>query len=144
MTDRRMPPHESTAVEARYALRVAARLTEASAALPADVAERLRFAREQALARASGLQRGAITAGSSGSGVLLSLRGGWWPRLTAALPILALAAALVVVQQDQHEEQLRATVEIDTALLSDDLPPEAYSDPGFAEFLRAPGTTWSR
>ena len=29
--------------------------------------------------------------------------------------------------------------EIDTALLVDDLPPAAYSDPGFIQFLRQSG-----
>ena len=31
-----------------------------------------------------------------------------------------------------------AAAEVDAALLADDLPPEAYTDPGFGEFLKAP------
>ncbi len=137
MMDRRQAPHDPATAEARYALRVAARLNEASAALPAEISERLRFAREQALAKARAVQREPAAAAAA-SGGALSLRGGWWPRLAAALPILALAAGLVLVQQDQREEQLRAAAEIDAALLADDLPPAAYSDPGFAEFLKTP------
>ena len=32
----------------------------------------------------------------------------------------------------------RSDEDIDTALLADDLPVAAYSDPGFVEFLKAP------
>jgi hypothetical protein len=31
---------------------------------------------------------------------------------------------------------LVAAAEVDTALLADTLPPEAYRDPGFVEFLK--------
>ena len=37
-----------------------------------------------------------------------------------------------------RRRQVVAAAEIDAALLTDDLPPDAYSDPGFAEFLRSP------
>ena len=32
--------------------------------------------------------------------------------------------------------QIAAVAEVDAALLSDDLPPDAYTDPGFAEYLK--------
>ncbi|HSV70231.1 MAG TPA: DUF3619 family protein [Methylibium sp.] len=137
MIDRHSHRKDPATAEARYALRVAARLNEGSADLPGDITERLRFAREQALGKARAVQREAAT-GATGSGGALSLRGGWWPRLAAALPVLALAAGLVFVQLDQQDEQLRTAVEIDAALLADDLPPSAYTDAGFAEFLKAP------
>ena len=140
MIDRRLTapprPQDPSTLEARYALRVAARLSERSDELPHDIGERLRFAREQALARARVARGAASSAARSGGAAVLG--GGWWPRLAAALPVLALAAALVLVQTDQQDEQLRAAVETDAALLADDLPPSAYTDPGFAEFLKAP------
>jgi hypothetical protein len=34
-------------------------------------------------------------------------------------------------------EQVVAAAEFDAQLLADDLPPAAFSDPGFAEFLRS-------
>jgi hypothetical protein len=140
MIDRRLTapprPQDPSTLEARYALRVAARLSERSDELPHDIGERLRFAREQALARARVAREAASSAARSGGAAVLG--GGWWPRLAAALPVLALAAALVLVQTDQQDEQLRAAVETDAALLADDLPPSAYADPGFAEFLKAP------
>ena len=140
MIDRRLTapprPQDPSTLEARYALRVAARLSERSDELPHDIGERLRFAREQALARARVARGAASSAARSGGAAVLG--GGWWPRLAAALPVLALAAALVLVQTDQQDEQLRAAIETDAALLADDLPPSAYTDPGFAEFLKAP------
>ncbi|HKX94558.1 MAG TPA: DUF3619 family protein [Methylibium sp.] len=140
MIDRRLTapprPQDPSTREARYALRVAARLSERSDELPHDIGERLRFAREQALARARTAREAASSSSHSGGAAVLG--GGWWPRLAAALPVLALAAALVLVQTEQQDEQLRTAVETDAALLADDLPPSAYTDPGFAEFLKAP------
>lgn len=53
------------ALQARFALRVASRLTERADALPHDLSERLRVAREQATARARQLQRAeAVAAGA--------------------------------------------------------------------------------
>ncbi|KQV61203.1 hypothetical protein ASC95_02535 [Pelomonas sp. Root1217] len=144
----------------RFGLRVAAGLTERSAALPHDVTERLRFAREQALARATQARAAAakpnIQAVSSpilvqngstlalGGGPFGALSGsggrngsgGLWPMLISALPMLLLAAGLLVMQLGEENRQIAAAAEVDTALLSDSLPPAAFTDPGFSEFLR--------
>lgn len=137
----------------RFGLRVAAGLTERNAALPHDVSERLRFAREQALARAAQARAAASAAVDVISpavvqmGSTLAISGGSdeggqggdgsiWTKLVSALPLLALLAGLLLMQQGQIHEQIVAAGEVDTALLSDSLPPSAFSDPGFAEFLR--------
>lgn len=133
----------------RFGLRVAASLTERNAALPHDVSERLRFAREQALARAAAA-RAASTATAVVSpqvvhagGHTLALNGGprggdsgLWAKLVSALPLILLLAGLLLMQQSHFNQQIAAQAEVDTALLSDNLPPAAFSDPGFAEFLR--------
>lgn len=146
-------PADLDARVTRFGLRIAAGLTERSAALPHDVSERLRFAREQALARAVQVRaaRTAVAAVSPAMvqmGATLALNGGprgaggeggnngLWPKLVSALPLLALLAGLLLMQQGQIHEQIVAAGEVDTALLSDNLPPSAFSDPGFAEFLR--------
>ncbi|MFT7723439.1 MAG: DUF3619 family protein [Roseateles sp.] len=142
-------------LETRFGQRVAAGLTERGAALPHDVAERLRFAREQALARAAQARASAASparpAAAHVGGATLALnggsgnpvdpgkrggRGGLWAMLVSALPLLLLAAGLLLVQRGQANEQIAAAAEVDTALLSDALPPAAFTDPGFAEFLR--------
>jgi len=138
-------PAELDALEARFALRMTARLTERTADLPQDVSERLRFAREQALARAR-VARKTVAAESTtvvGSGSTLSLgRGeggsGWWVQVASVLPLIALVAGLVFIQRLHNDSQISAAAEIDASLLADDLPPSAYSDPGFVEFLKAP------
>lgn len=142
---------------ARFGARVGAALTERNATLPHDVSERLRFAREQALARA--LQaRAAATAAAvispatvqlggtlalSGSGASMTAPvgsnpggAGLWSMLMSALPLLLLVAGLLLMEMGQENEQIAAAAEVDTALLSDSLPPAAFTDPGFSEFLR--------
>lgn len=124
------------AQEARYALRVAARLSAQADALPHELGERLRVARERALERA----RATVTAQPVGGGTLaLGREGlGWGWRLAALAPAVALVAGLLLIQALRDHEQTHLAAEIDAALLADDLPPNAYTDPGFAEFLRAP------
>lgn len=138
------------ALEARVAARLAAALSAAQPALPADTAERLRFARTVALerarqARASAqragqpLAAGALVLGTAGP----ALAGGpfgapvpWWQRAMALLPLVVLVAGLVGIDHWATQEQIATAAVIDAELLADDLPPEAYADPGFAEFLQ--------
>ena len=130
------------ALQARFALRITARLTEVSQDLEPDLAERLRFAREKALTRARQVRNteiGAAQAGAAGGGRGLAQGGsGWWFRFAAAAPVVVLVAGLMLIQRWQDHAQVSVAAEVDAALLSDDLPPKAYSDAGFAEFLKTP------
>ena len=127
----------------RFGLSVAAGLSEHNQAMPADITERLRFAREQAMmkARSARAAQVAVAGGSvaQASGSTLALLPGFksprWLKFASMMPLLVLVVGLVVIQQSQLYEQVLAAAEVDTALLADDLPPSAYSDPGFAEFL---------
>ena len=136
--------HRVTALESRVGLLVAARLSEGAEQLPHDVTERLRHARQMAVAAhrqaASAAQVNATAAGYSPAGTL-SLGGGarnksWWTSLTALVPLAALLLGLGLIEHFHLQDQIAAAAEIDAALLSDDLPPEAYSDPGFVEYLK--------
>jgi hypothetical protein len=133
---------EAEALQARFALRVAARLSEASEKLPHDLSERLRVARERAVARARQLQlteAAAVGVHHAGQGSLtLSPPPSLWLRLASLMPMLLLLAGLVLIQHLHARAEIHAAAEIDAALLADDLPPEAYEDPGFALFLRQP------
>ncbi|WP_366526665.1 DUF3619 family protein [Aquabacterium sp.] len=162
------------AIEARFALRLSARLDDSAKALPHDITERLRVAREQAV-RAAVLVRpqvavatapeyvpssqlaGVSMAGSGSSGVA-SLSGWsssgmkhrdkhhgramddgplpWGWRLASALPALALVVGLWGIHLWSQSEKVQAASDVDMALLTDDLPPAAYADPGFEEYLQ--------
>jgi hypothetical protein len=132
---------------ARYGLRVAARLAEKADALPQDIAERLRVAREQAVERSRAARKVAhrqgapsvvVSAGGSMAMTEGSGEGGGWFKFAGWVPICLLLAGLLFIQDLYQREQVEAAAEIDAALLSDDLPPSAYSDPGFNEFLKSP------
>ena len=136
------PAAAADALQARFALRVTARLSERSQDLGADVTERLRFAREKALERARAARPAhaspKVGVTRAGAAILGGLAGGWWLKLASVVPALALVAGLVMIQRSQDNAQIAVAAEVDAALLSDDLPPKAYSDAGFAEFLKTP------
>ena len=107
----------------------------------------MRVAREQALGRARVAIRsaGAPTVLATGGGTVAlggdSGRGDsdgtpWWLRLSSLLPLAVLLAGLLLIDRHYTQSQIEAAAEVDAALLADDLPPEAYRDPGFAEFLK--------
>jgi hypothetical protein len=141
-------PSDRQALEARLAARLIQGLTSGTEALPHDIRERLRVARVQAVERAATARRKAPQASTAPATSVVgvtwqgaALLGGptpWWQRAVAVLPLLVLACGLVLIQQAAEREQVHAAAEVDTLLLADDLPPDAYVDPGFAEFLREP------
>jgi len=130
----------SARLQDAFGRRVAARLTAGTAELPYEITERLRAARAQALARhrlVVGVRTAATVSASGGAATLtgdesMSL----WHRIASVLPILALAAGLVLIHTVLNEQRANEVAEVDAALLTDDLPPAAYADPGFIQFLK--------
>lgn len=126
------------------ARRVRPHLDGAARELPHDISERLRFARERATAvhrqvhGAAARPQTAAVVVSSGREAVAGMPSLWW-RLVSVLPLAILGAGLVLIQQHHEHEQISVAAEIDSALLADELPPAAYSDPGFSEFLREGG-----
>ncbi|MCX7897978.1 MAG: DUF3619 family protein [Rhodocyclaceae bacterium] len=98
------------------------------------VTERLRAAREQALA----LHPAYSTAyedeiiGRGGSARLAQAGGHFW---RTAIAILAMVTGIVFAYYWNAFDQSDANEEIDSALLADDLSPKAYLDPGFQAWL---------
>ena len=127
-----------------FGRRVGARLNEGAAALPYEVTERLRAARMQAITqrkRAVAMRPAAVV---SASGSAASLTFGdeglnWWSRIGSAIPLIALVAGLVLIHSVENERRAKEVAEVDAALLTDELPPSAYADPGFVQFLKADG-----
>jgi Protein of unknown function (DUF3619) len=124
----------------RFGLKVTARLDDQP--LPHDISERLRIARQRAVAmhkQQTQLQTQAAPSVSMSGGAAI-LGGGdglnWFNRIASALPLLALAAGLVMVNVMTNEDRAREVAEVDVQLLTDDLPPAAHTDPGFAQYLK--------
>lgn len=135
----------------RFARRITARLSDGNAELPYDISERLRAARVQAVGKrkrpaAAAVPRevpAQVIVGANGTAVLGgwgSDGGNWWRALVSAVPLLALVVGLVFINfslDDIAEE----VAEVDAALLTDDLPPSAYTDPGFLQFIKTDGNS---
>jgi hypothetical protein len=133
-------PHQ---LQDRFGRQVAARLSAAADELPYDVAERLRAARTQALTKRKILKvRTAAAVQASGAAATLTFGDeglSLWNRIGSAIPLVALVLGLVLIHSVQNELRASEVAEVDAALLTDDLPPSAYADPGFAQFLKSGG-----
>ena len=120
---------------------IARQLNEHAIDLPHDISERLRVARMQAislrkpepvrvlapqLVPAMGTSMGNLDEG-------LNL----WSRLASALPLIALLFGLATIHIFQNEFRANEIAQLDAELLTDDLPPYAYTDPGFLVFLKS-------
>ncbi len=128
----------------RFGLRIAARLSIGNADLPHDISERLRVARQQAVTNrkrtllVTSTKSATAVYGSAGSASMsfddegLNL----WNRLASFLPLIALVAGLITISVVQNDMRAKELAEVDSALLVDDLPPAAYADAGFAQFLK--------
>jgi hypothetical protein len=121
--------------------KIAGQLSLGSAQLDHDVSERLRVARLQAVARRKVpemvLAGGLVASGSGTLSMGENSAPGLWARIGSALPLLALIAGLLAISVVQNDFRANEVAEVDAALLTDDLPATAYTDPGFMQFLRA-------
>lgn len=135
------PVNVTLSVQDRYGRQIAARLDASAETLTHDISERLRVARLQALAKYRDVQVRAAAPMVVGGGVATLGDGdddrGLWPGLVSLVPLLALIAGLVAIQVFGANQVAQELAEIDAAILTDDLPPDAYADPGFAQFLKA-------
>ena len=127
----------------RFARRVTARLSENNQLLAYDISERLRAGRERALSERrreiSVHQRVAATAlQQQGQTASLGAPDSWWRTALSAAPLIGLVIGLAVFISSQNDFGAHEVAEVDTALLTDDLPPSAYADPGFLQFIKTP------
>ena len=132
------------AMESRFARSVVACLNESAEQVAPDVAERLPNRYGALLVRLIEVARRA-RGNAEGVGITASVaailgfsRSRWWIRFASILPLVMLVGGLALIQNLQNRTQVSAAAEIDEALLGDDLPINAYRDPGFSEFLKAP------
>lgn len=135
-------PEASTDLEMdRLGYQLSAKLSIVTQDLGHDISERLRIARQRALQSRPPLvlMQRRLSTTAQGNGTLtgqpdegLSL----WSVFASALPLLALVLGLLLIQFTQLDNVTSDIARIDAALLTDELPPDAYTDPGFVQFLK--------
>jgi hypothetical protein len=125
-----------------YKLRHA--LNETLDTLPASTTDRLAAARAAAMARKkadapSAAARGGARHGAPRFDLQASFSAlfatPWAARTAAIIPLVAMVAGLVGVYQSEHEQRVAELADLDTAVLSDNLPLTAYIDHGFNAYL---------
>ena len=129
-------------LQERFARKAVSYLAHSTADLPHDITERLRAARFQALAkRKIATHQTAVTVVSQGPFAALTWgrdeASGWWTRIGMIVPLIVLLAGLFTINMVQSNNRAQEVADVDVALLTDALPPEAFSDPGFVQFLKS-------
>ena len=127
-----------TANDRDFAKKITTYLDRGTAELKAGTAYKLQLARGQALARLTDPKRAVEPqlelagggTGTVGGGNRIRVGARYW------LGILIVIATLFGVQQWQAYQQLRDIEETDAAILSSDLPIDAYLDRGFQNWLK--------
>jgi hypothetical protein len=61
---------------------------------------------------------------------------GRWESFGWIAPVVVLVFGLMAIAQWQNDSRINDIAEVDAALLSDDVPPDAYADSGFLAFLK--------
>jgi Protein of unknown function (DUF3619) len=124
----------------QFAKNLIARLNADHDSVTPDIAERLRFARERALSQQKVIPLStawSLTPQSGHSAVLGGGRFDLFGKWGAVLPLIALVVGLIAINQLQNDYRAKEVADIDAALLTDDLPPAAYADSGFGQFLKS-------
>ena len=115
----------------------AALLNQGAQNLPINIKDRLHAARLKALsvrkAEKVRVQKPVFagTAGSWSSG-----SNGLWDTVGWVAPLVVLVFGLIGIAQWQDDSRINDIAEVDAALLTDDVPPDAYADSGFMAFLK--------
>jgi hypothetical protein len=119
-------------------------LNEHATDLPHDISERLRVARLQALSlrKREPIRVLAPQLATAGGPELMPMGEDMnlWRRLASVLPLIVLLFGLASIHVFQNEFRTAELASLDTEILTDDLPPSAYTDPGFLVFLKSPVT----
>lgn len=133
--------NRSDILQDRFALKAASYLSAGTADLPYDISERLRAARAQAVSKRK-IAKTRTASSVVGMGSSTALTWGtedgisWWSRIGSVVPLIALVVGLLAINSIQNDNRAREVAEVDAALLTDELPPAAFSDPGFVQFLK--------
>jgi hypothetical protein len=122
-----------------FGRRVAARLDSGAQHLPHEIAERLKAARMVALSARKVPQMqvagGIVSNGGTAALLLGDGHRSLWEQFAALLPLVVLLVGLLTIGILQEQNRAQELAEVDAELLVDELPPAAYTDPGFTHFL---------
>jgi len=129
-------------LQERFALKAASYLTAGTMHIPYEISERLRAARAQAVSKRkiAGTQTpGSVVNSGSGAALTWGSNDGlnWWSGIGSVVPLIALVVGLLTINSVQNDNRAKEIAEVDSALLTDELPPAAFTDPGFVQFLKA-------
>lgn len=130
-----------------FGRRVSVHLDQANQQLSYDISERLRASRMRAVAarRISQTEWQVASEVQAQNGSLSmhfpSKAHDFFNALVSLIPLICLAAGLVLLYEFHNDQTASELAEVDSALLVDDLPPQAYADPGFAHFLKSSNST---
>ena len=133
--------NRSDILQDRFALKAASYLSAGTSDLPYDISERLRAARVQAVSSrkvAKTQTAGGVVGNGSSAALIWGAEDGmnWWSRIGSVVPLIALVVGLLTINSIQNDNRAQEVAEVDAALLTDELPPAAFSDPGFVQFLK--------
>ena len=115
----------------------AALLRQGTQSIPQGIKDRLYAARMKAISLKKPdkvhIQK-AVLAGSGRNWT--SGSNGLWDSMGWIAPLVVLVFGLIGIAQWQDDSRINDIAEVDAALLSDDVPPDAYADSGFMAFLK--------
>ena len=134
--------NRSDILQDRFALKATSYLSAGTADLPYDISERLRAARVQAVSKRKMAQpQSAVSVVNNGKSAALTWSGdegfSGWSRIGSVFPLVALVVGLLTINSVQIDNRAKEVAEVDAALLIDELPPAAFADPGFVQFLKS-------
>jgi hypothetical protein len=120
--------------EEQFARQICRALDRSTDTLDRSITERLRAGRERALQHRSVTVESLQIVGAGATALRLGTGHGPHP-LRTLLAMLALLLGVSLAYYWNGFDQARENEAIDSALLSDDLPPKAYLDPGFQVWI---------
>lgn len=137
----RAQDHLDPVAQDHFARASATLLRDGSTALPSAIKNRLHVARMKAL---SVRKPEKVHLHKE---VLATVTGNWssqsrsssksiWETLGWVAPLVVLVFGLIGIAQWQDDSRINDMAQVDAALLTDDVPPDAYADSGFMAFLK--------
>lgn len=118
---------------------IALRLSAGASSMEPEASERLRAARTRAVAVRKRAPLSTARSASANTDGTVTLGGLWWMRFALAASLVTLVVGLVGIHQLQQDRRATEAAEVDVAILTDDLPPSAFTDAGFAQFVKLRG-----